>query len=171
MAKIDPRLLPLIETLIAADADWLAIELIQTIDRGRWPEESEDMLALARKRVRSESGEKQEVELAHEQFAPKPIPFDEQVTWAAWFVAKRLDAAIANLSGGVVNLEVILGNTFEEGVSSKRGRRSVTARIETAEGNGAGTTLMELDRAQLGMHALRTALNRWSLDANGKSPE
>lgn len=53
MATLNPRLLPLIETLIGVGADWLAIEVIETLNRGRWPEESEEVLAA---RAMSEPG-------------------------------------------------------------------------------------------------------------------
>jgi hypothetical protein len=39
MARLDARLLPLLETLSASGADWLAIELVEGIGFGRIAEE------------------------------------------------------------------------------------------------------------------------------------
>jgi hypothetical protein len=51
MAKIDPRLLPLIEALSASGADWLAFEILDGIRTGRRAEDSEEELRDARRAV------------------------------------------------------------------------------------------------------------------------
>ena len=53
MAILDPRLLKLIETLMASRLDWLVIELIAGIQAGRPVEEPEKALAAARQDIRT----------------------------------------------------------------------------------------------------------------------
>jgi hypothetical protein len=51
MAIIDPRITPLIETLIALGADFIALEILIAIQRGMVDEDSEDQLREAREAV------------------------------------------------------------------------------------------------------------------------
>lgn len=48
MAVLDPRLIPLIETLAAADLDRLAFEIIEGLRRGVESEEPAETLEMAR---------------------------------------------------------------------------------------------------------------------------
>ena len=52
MAILDPRLLPLLETLAASGADWLAFEIVDGVRRGREPEEPEEPEARVVRRER-----------------------------------------------------------------------------------------------------------------------
>ena len=165
MATLNPRLLPLIETLIGVGADWLAIEVIETLNRGRWPEESEEVLAATRAQVRAGVTQKREVELAHWAIEPLPIPADEQIHWAAVFVAERLDAALGNLADGLANLDTIIGAPLEKQGAVKQDSRPVTVRLGTGDAR-AEVTSSDINQARAGMQTLRTALERWSRDAS-----
>ena len=52
MATIDPRLLPLIETLVAVDADWLALEILDGLRLGIVAEEIPEHLLATQLAVR-----------------------------------------------------------------------------------------------------------------------
>ncbi|MEO8455559.1 MAG: hypothetical protein ABI454_10390 [Sphingomicrobium sp.] len=114
MAILDPRLLELIETLVAARLDWLAFELIEGIRSGRPPEESEEALSVARKSIRSNSQPKARGEPQVMLAEPQPIPLDEQVGWAAAYVEKRIEAALEQLQASIDALDSIVESTTEQ---------------------------------------------------------
>lgn len=113
MAILDPRVLELIETLVAARLDWLAFELIEGIRLGRLPDEPEEVLAAARQSVRSNAQPKARGEAHVLLEEPKPIPADEQVEWAAAYVEERLDAALEQLQASLESLDFIVEATIE----------------------------------------------------------
>lgn len=166
MATINPRLLPLIETLIGVGADWLAIELIETLNQGHWPEESEEALALTRAQVREGGAQKRAGEPVHKVLAHFEIPPKEQVAWAAAFVAERLDGALADLAGSLVNLDVIIADESADAALAQRDRRPTSIRLGGEVGS-ASVAAGDVENAQSGMQALRGALARWALDADG----
>lgn len=167
MATINPRLLPLIETLIGVGADWLAVELIETLGQGRWPEESEDVLALTRAKVRAGGVQKRTSEPAHKAVAPLQISPEEQVAWAAAFVAERLDAAIADLEGSIDNLDMILGEAPADTAPVQRDRLPTSLRLGGEDGS-ARVAAVDLESARSGMQALRKALTCWANEADGQ---
>lgn len=113
MAILDPRVLELIETLVAARLDWLAFELVEGIRLGRLPDEPEEVLAAARLSVRSDAQPKARG-APHSLFEePKPILADDQVEWAAAYVEKRLDAALQQLQASLETLDFIVEATVE----------------------------------------------------------
>ncbi len=89
MAVLDPRLLPLLETLAGAGADWLAFEIVDGIRRGRELVEPEELLGAAREKVRSR--QLSDRLSADVPVLAEPIFGDEQIVWAANYVAARLD--------------------------------------------------------------------------------
>lgn len=109
MSRLDPRLAPLITTLSEAGADWLAFELMDGIRRGREREETEEMLAFTRDQVRQGENVKRGKEFIAEGASAEPIPMDDQIEWAALFVADRLDAALADMSAALDNLQILAG--------------------------------------------------------------
>ncbi|MBT1158465.1 hypothetical protein J1C56_22970 [Aminobacter anthyllidis] len=113
MAILDPRVLELIETLVAARLDWLAFELIEGIRLGRLPDEPEEVLAAARQSVRSNAQPKARGEPRALLDEPKPIPAGEQVEWAAAYVEERLDAALEQLQASLETLDFIVEGTIE----------------------------------------------------------
>jgi hypothetical protein len=92
MALIDSRLLPLIDLLAGAGADWLAFELMDYIRAGRPAEDPPEVLAQSRMQVREGRGEGplEPPEIVATS-ATSPIVGDEQILWAARYVADRLD--------------------------------------------------------------------------------
>ena len=169
MATINPRLLPLIETLIAAGADWLAVELIETLSNGRWPEESEDVLALTRAQVRAGNEQKRMSEPREKAVARSQIAPEEQVGWAANFVVERLDSSISELENSIANLEVIIGEVSEDLALSKLDRLPTSLSLVGEVGSDR-VDAADLKKARLGIEALRKALTRWA-NESGDQPE
>ena len=166
MATINPRLLPLIETLIVAGADWLAIELVETLSQGRWPEESEDTLAATRAQVRLGRVQKRAGEPVHKEITGRDIPPEEQVRWAAAFVGDRIDAALGDLAVSLSNLDAIIGEAPNDTAVAKRERRPTSIRLGGAD-SSAAVAPADVESARSGMQALRAALTRWANDFDG----
>lgn len=117
MATLDPRLLDLIETLVATRLDWLAFELMDGIRVGRQTPEAAGTLAAVRRSVRlPEQPTAKEAKTTQREQA-MPIEGDEQIEWAANHVVDRLDALIAELSAAMDNLDILRGT---EGRSALR---------------------------------------------------
>ena len=167
MATINPRLIPLIETLISAGADWLAIELIEALSYGLWPEESEEVLALTRAKVRNGVEEKREEETVHEVAASSEIPLDKQVSWAATFLLDRLNSAIADLGSGLANLDALMQNERPAGAKVDLQKIRPFA-IHYGEGDDAvHVTASDIEKASFNMAGLKTALERWAREDDG----
>jgi hypothetical protein len=82
MATIDGRLLPLIEALGAVDADWLAFEILEGLQRGRVAEETHDDLLLTQQKVREASRTKSTERQRPHRASPataQPIIGDDQI--------------------------------------------------------------------------------------------
>jgi len=167
MATINPRLLALVETLINGGADWLAVELIDTINSGRWPEESEEVLVATRSQVREAIVQERSRELERKPVEPVPIPLDAQMAWAAEFVADRIDAALNNLSGAFANLDAILGETSADTTLKDGAAGPLAVRVGTGDAI-AELRLGDIEQARAGMLQLRFALRRWSLDGRAE---
>jgi membrane protein involved in colicin uptake len=108
MAVIDLRVLDLIGTLTAARLDWLAFELIEGIQAGRRVEASEEMLTSTRRAIADKNQPKARAEPHAVADKLEPIAGDDQIEWAASYVAERLDAALAQLDASVQALDMIL---------------------------------------------------------------
>lgn len=81
MTVLDTRLLPLLETLVGAAADWLAFEIVDGVRRGREPLEPEELLRAAREKVRSRRlSDRLSAEIP---VLSEPILGDDQIVWAA----------------------------------------------------------------------------------------
>lgn len=174
MAILDPRLLELIETLVAARLDWLAFELSEGIRLGRPPEEPEEALSAARKSIRSNAKPKARGEPQVMLAEPQPTPPDEQVEWAAAYVEQRIEAALDQLLESIDALDFIVESTTEQ--QDPQDLPAKAGKIEQAE------TLVLLhfegDRrssrddaagARGDVPVLRAALAEWVMRARGQA--
>lgn len=110
MAILDRRLIPLIEILTDLGLDWLAFEMVDGIRRGREPEETAQDLMVARKQVRD--GEMKSVESKPiESVEAELLLGDDQLNWAADYLAERLEAIFAEMSASLNNIDGIIGTT------------------------------------------------------------
>ncbi|RWJ39745.1 MAG: hypothetical protein EOR36_25120 [Mesorhizobium sp.] len=175
MAILDPRVLELIETLVAARLDWLAFELIEGIRVGRLPDEPEQALAAARQSVRSNAQPKARGEPHILLEEPKPIPADEQVEWAAAYVEERLDAALEQLQASLETLDFIVDATIErqdpQDVSAQASGKTdqdVTLVLLDLEGDRKSNR-DDVSGARDDFPTLRAALAEWTTRARGQA--
>jgi hypothetical protein len=164
LAVLDTRLLPLIETLTEAGADWLAFELVDGIRRGVEAEEPEELLVLARERVRSGvAGERRPMKLAE---LATPILGDDQIVWAAQYVVNRLDAALADLAAASNLLEAIADAPPPHGaryqVQAVRAGGPEPVKIVVGGEEGSAVTRDGIEAARGSMQKFRQALDAWS---------
>lgn len=175
MAILNPRVLELIETLLAARLDWLAFELVEGIRLGRSPEEPEEALAAARQSIRSNSQPKARGEPQGLLVESLPIPADEQVEWAAAYVGGRLEAALEQSQASIDTLDFIVESTTES-----EGPRDRATRIAAQTRQGMTLTLLDAEgdlkssREDIAgaldeVPALRAALAEWATGAGGEA--
>lgn len=169
MAAIDRRLIPLIETLTAVGADWLAFELIDGIRRGRETEETPDALASSRRELRNGEQPKATGEPKLIAAEPQPIVGDDQIEWATQYVADRLNSTLEELAACFENLDAIL-----DGEITKTG-------LVTGEAAGVPLIVLALGEDQLKVDRsgadqsrsvipkLRLALESWSSQVRGQT--
>lgn len=170
MTILDRRLLPLIETLAAAGADWLVFELMDGIHRGIEPEDTEELLAGTRERVRSgELAKHGQAEFI--STGAKPILGDDQIAWAADHVANRLDAALADLAASADQLETIArASPRQRGVDAANSAKSeapAPLRIVINDEEAYAVTRLDIEQAQEAMKELKEALDAWSVQTRG----
>ena len=108
MAVLEPRLLPLIEILVELGLDWLAVELVEGLQRGEEPVDDESALALARMRAQKRIDDRK----ASEQYGSSSggvtlLQGVDQLQWAAQYVDKRLRSALDQTSHSLDALDQI----------------------------------------------------------------
>src|ERR1700688_4088418 len=109
MAILDARLVPLIETLTATGADWLAFEIIDGLRLGRVKEETLDTLQNTRETLRAAKRQKRHLEQRAILPPPAmPILGDEQIEWAAEYVTNRMVDVTIMLQAALDQLEAVL---------------------------------------------------------------
>jgi hypothetical protein len=168
MAVLDPRILDLIETLTAARMDWLAFELIEAIQTGHMPIETPDTLAVTRRKVREDDQPKATGEPKLVSQESQPIEGDDQIDWAAKYVAERLSATLAYLTQSIENLDAIAGGDVKNpaAMSEDAGEPLVVL----ADGDvqrKAGRA--EVDAAIAALPQLRHSLKAWSAQVRGQA--
>jgi hypothetical protein len=158
---LDPRLLPLIDTLVRADLDWLAQEIVSGALAGHVPEEPVDALLAARSivfRAKQDAGVREVAPPV--EAAAEPFDADEQIAWAASHVGDRLDQLLEMMSLSLERIDAI--------VVSAEGERALSREIgETTlvlEDGDASTKvdLRQVAAARDGVGQLRAALETWS---------
>lgn len=175
MAVLNPRLLELIETLVAARLDWLAFELIEGVQAGHPPDEPEEALAAARKSIRSGTQPKAHGEPYAISMEATPIPPDEQIEWAAAYVEERLGEALEQLQASIDTLDFLV-----EGTTGQPGEAGALARPKDASKPRAVVVLLDLENdrksgsdnvagARENLPALRTALTEWAAQSRGQA--
>jgi hypothetical protein len=163
MATLDTRLLPLIETLAVADADWLAFEILDGLALGKVAEETRDDLQNTRSAVRSA---KRQTRRSEERASPPPaaVPIvgDEQINWAADYVDKRLSDAVLMLQATLDQLEGIISGapTLDGSPSGSAAREGVTLVLQTHD-EGLSVRRREAADARATLPKLREALLAW----------
>ena len=163
MPAIDPRLLPLIETLSASGADWLAFEILDGIRAGRPAEDSEEELRDARRAVSAfrQKGERLSEREAGHDFVD-PITGDDQIDFAARYAFDRLSDAIQMLNSSFAHLDLVVarkpGATLQEDAIHED-RTGISVRIE---GSDMTAIRREAREALEKLAELRDALAEWA---------
>lgn len=157
MATVDPRLFPLIETLVGAGADWLAFEVLEGLRLGRVPEEARDSTQVAPRAVWVPRPPHQPPSAPP---APTPIVGDEQIQWAADYVSKRMTDLVDMLDVTLLQLSAIV---FRE--ASRDIHQAADESIGILfEGDSEGPTSDRLgtEQARTMLVKLHEALSVWS---------
>lgn len=167
MADLDRRLTPLIETLTAAGIDWLAFEIEELIRTGFEEEESFEELEQSRRRVRDHYIPKVREDLDEPAPGTRHLTGEEQIEWAAGYVAQRLDDTLSALTASIENLNILINDQPADAVRREYAQLSeptvvIMAGEEKRKADREGTA-----RAQAAIPGLRTALERWTIDARG----
>lgn len=160
---------------MAARLDWLAFELIEGVQAGRPPEESEEALAAARESIRGNAQPKARGEPQAIALEAKPIPPYEQIEWAATYVEERLDEALEQLQASIDTLDFIV-----EGTTERPDKAGAVAQPTDASEPRAVAVLLDLegDRksglddvagARASFPTLRAALVEWSAQSRGQA--
>lgn len=160
---LDPRLFDLLETLAAANLDWLAEEVIQGVLAGDVPLESEAAVIAARRdvfRERQNSGGfgNLDVPLKHTTL----LKGDEQLDWAIGHVVTRLLDALSSMRASTERLDALVAGADQTGWHSKAaaiaGAQLVINDGEEVLGEAERSTI---DGAMRAMPSLKEALLQW----------
>jgi hypothetical protein len=161
-------MLDLIESLTAARMDWLAFELIEVIQAGRTPTETPGRLAATRQKIREDDQPKATGEPKLVSQEPQPIEGDDQIDWAAKYVAERLTATLEYLKQSIANLDAIAGRDLNDPAAmSEDADEPLVALADGEVQRNAGRAQVEAAIAALPQ--LRHSLEAWSAQARGQA--
>jgi len=163
MARLDSRLLPLIETLAAADADWLAFEILDGLQQGRVAEETHDDLHSTQIAVRkAERATRRSEEPALPPPAAEPIVADEQIEWAADYIAKRMSDAVLMVGATLDQLDEVTSGAqpLDRGPLASGAKEGVTLILQTQD-ERLSVRKGEAANARAALPKLREALLAW----------
>jgi len=170
MAVLDTRLLPLIETLTVAGADWLAFEILDGLQLGRALEETQNTLHDTRHAVRSaERPMRRSEERAEPPPTAVPILGNEQIQWAADYVGKRMSEVVSMLQATLIQLDGIVAGASNADVAppASATKGEITLVLQTQE------EAIDIRRAQAAdamavVPKLQEALRAWVLSTRGR---
>lgn len=164
---IDNRLSELLDTLYAANLDWLAEEILRATIIGDKPLESEDDVVKARDSVfRSTQNSGGYNPSSDEPVEPRPLEADGQLEWAISHILIRLEDAVNMMTEATENIDFIV----TESESSKETREigSSTDLVLLSHGEIVGeANRIGLNNAKKSVEELRSILEQW-LDQNQK---
>jgi hypothetical protein len=175
MAILEPRLLPLIETLAEVGADWLAFEVLDGIRVGKVAEESLENLAAIQDAVRSAKPEnfrtqKRVSGVQHSVSSAVSIVGDDQIRWAAEYVNKRLFDALSMLQASFDQLQSMVSTPSpHDGVSPDVAASNEITLIVLGDEEKFGVRKAETAKAIASLENLRKALSSWEASTRKRS--
>jgi hypothetical protein len=170
MATIDPRLIELVDTLVAAGADWLAFEILDGIRSGGPGEESDNRDREIHRSLRSWKDDKSaEPETRKGEAVAKPIEGDDQIEFAASYVVDRISEAIEMTSMSLDNLNRISANSSENPTDVDPGPQA--AMILGLEDSDFHFTQDQAKQLRRLLPELRSSLSEWSVRVRQKDRE
>ena len=164
--NLDPRLLPLIDTLSTCGLSWLAFDMLNELRQGEEPLEVEAVLAEARHYAMKADNF---LRISDAEFSPQFIEGIEQLKWATKFIRDKLGGVIEELATCFENLEEIGRDNdlieFEHASSPFR--------ISLRDGDNRYDVLAEeLHTATENVQKLDLLLDTWLLSvSNGKTEQ
>lgn len=167
MATVDPRLTPLIETLIVSGADWLAVEILSEIRMGRVDEQSEEQLREAREAVESFRKELHAPppQLATSQTSVRHLSGDEQIEFAANYAIERLAQTIEMAEAAFQQLNYIANRSNVHRDDPSSGPPQVAdIKLRWLDTDGV-LNRSQTEDLKAKLPALRKALSEWSESA------
>lgn len=167
MGDINLHVFELAETLAAVGWDWLAVEVIEAIVRGKPTKHlSEKQTPITREVVTWEAEDISPQERQFIDLGMEPIPVKEQIEFAANYVFDRLSEAIAMTGASLQNLERIASESPDKQIR-KNDQQGVSLTLGLEESNFQFTSA-DGDRLQPLLLALRSSLKEWTTST---SPE
>lgn len=166
MAILDARLLPLIDVLVAEDADWLAFELLGGVQLGKVVEETPDDLRRACEAAGLAGGR-----AAHSEKhvlpppASAPIVGDDQIAWAANYVSKRITDVLMMLQAAIDQMETILSGAAIHDQSLVAPAENGITLILRTDDEDLSVSKSEVAASMNAISSLQEALLLWSTSA------
>jgi len=170
MATIDPRLIELVDTLVAAGADWLAFEILDGIRFGKPGEEFDNRDREMHRSLRSWKDKKSsEPEPRKREAVEKPIEGDDQIEFAASYVVDRITEAIEMTNMSLDNLNRISAKSSENLSEVEPGSQAaITLGMEDSTFRFTPDQAEQLRRL---LPELRSSLSEWSIRVRQKERE
>lgn len=167
MATIHPPLIELVDTLVAAGADWLAFEILDAIRSGKPGEESDSDNREVHRSLRAWKEEKSAAPGTRKRDAVvKPIEGDDQIEFAVSYVGDRIADAIEMTRISLENLNRISARNPDE--IQPGFETAITLGLENSEFRFARGQAEQLLRL---LPELRIALSEWSIRVRRKERE
>jgi hypothetical protein len=169
MATIDPRLIPLIETLVNSGADWLAFEILDGIRLGRPQISPEEEVRAARDAVWSFRRGHAPPNLETREAAVAPLVGDDQIRFAEEYTINRIFQSIAMAENSLMQLNQIADQTVEA-VAARGSRTKESVVLRWTDGEES-LTRMQAEEMRDKLPALRNALVEWSKSVRNEGNE
>lgn len=167
MAKPDPRILELANTLSTAGLDWLANELLAGITRGCVPLEDEAVIEAAQRAALREDQHSYDAP-SFEAGEARPFSSEEQLDWAGKYVTTRLTDAVAMTAVSLRRLDELVAS--EDGLADMDEARTPSAIVLSDGEASEAVTSADLQFAEAALPDLLRALDEWRSDANRSAP-
>lgn len=160
MATIDPRIIPLIETLVNSGVDWLAFEILDGIRLGRPQLSTDEEVQAARNAVWSFRKGHAPPNLETIEAAVPTLSGDDQIRFAEEYTIERISQSIAMANASLLQLNRIAGQTSDTlGASNTRANGEIVLRWIDGE---ESLTRVQAEETLHKLPALRVALAEWS---------
>lgn len=156
---IDQRIYPLLQTLSAADLDWLAREIVDGLTAGHVATADPDRMNSARELARRQFQYVGSIETGQSvEAADKPFTPDEQLDYAATYTVVRLTDVIATMEASVVSL----GRLLEANAPPPAGTAPGPIMLALGDLDICVTAdMQDLRLAQAGLKELQVAITAW----------
>lgn len=156
---IDQRIYPLLQTLAAADLDWLARELVDGLTAGHVTTADPERMVFARELARRQSQYVRSTEIGQSvEAADKPFTPAEQLDYAANYTITRLADVVMTMEKSLDSL----GHLLEANVPPPPGSAPGSIMLALSDGEIKATVdAQDLRLAKEGLQELQVAITAW----------